>query len=372
MSTRQRIKIFIGMLAVIMEIILVYACATTQGDWEKASKVNTISAYQEFISKHPESEYNPQARKRIEEIEYEKAKQEDTINGYGNFLKKYPKTNFAQQIRERIRELTILDEKKKEFHDKFQQCVFIQECEQLINQNKKYEIVKGSILRLEDKIIEEIRSRRIGNRLVIRNIQPIYSGPKGKICFVGNGQFVRASDTRRLGEKVVIGTIISMGDLNLSFKGDINHSPWPTTSIYVRPPKPTKGAIFSVDFDSPTYSPGAIWKKVESVVDKDNKINFDKGIHFVKGIRIGSLYGEDCNIQIDYVRVDSESIILPGGADGTIHRFIGVIRIGAYTFIGENDLLNPLTFVLLKDLGYVYLRGKGKVMSNTREFKLGY
>jgi hypothetical protein len=65
---------------------------------------------------------------------------------------------------------------------------------------------------------------------------------------------------------------------------------------------------------------------------------------------------------------------IPNFGDGSILRFKDVgIRMHGYTFVGEGDILNRLTFVVIKDVGYVYLRGKGKVISPEGvTTKLGY
>ncbi len=44
-----------------------------------------------------------------------------------------------------------------------------------------------------------------------------------------------------------------------------------------------------------------------------------------------------------------------------IYRYAGEVKMGPYTFIGEGDKTNRLTFAFI-DSGYVYLRGKGKVV----------
>jgi len=44
-----------------------------------------------------------------------------------------------------------------------------------------------------------------------------------------------------------------------------------------------------------------------------------------------------------------------------IYRYDGAVDMGKYTFIGEGGQQNRLTFALV-DIGYVYLRGKGKVV----------
>ena len=71
-------------------------------------------------------------------------------------------------------------------------------------------------------------------------------------------------------------------------------------------------------------------------------------------------------------------LIIP---DGSILRFYGNVPasglgdfgFAGYKFIGEGEKLNRLTFVCIKDIGFVYARGKGKVISpDGKEIKLGY
>ena len=59
-----------------------------------------------------------------------------------------------------------------------------------------------------------------------------------------------------------------------------------------------------------------------------------------------------------------------------LHRFKGRIELDMegdmYTFISEDDKLNRLTFVMVDRIGYVYLRGKGRViLKDGKEIKLG-
>ena len=64
-------------------------------------------------------------------------------------------------------------------------------------------------------------------------------------------------------------------------------------------------------------------------------------------------------------------------APSSIHRFVGKVNLEidgqVYSFIGEGDKLHRLTFGVIKNIGYVYLRGKGRViLKNGKEVKLGY
>lgn len=49
-------------------------------------------------------------------------------------------------------------------------------------------------------------------------------------------------------------------------------------------------------------------------------------------------------------------------APGSVHRFKGTVKLGDTTFVGEGLRNSRLTFGLVPNHGYVYLRGKGKVI----------
>jgi hypothetical protein len=59
-----------------------------------------------------------------------------------------------------------------------------------------------------------------------------------------------------------------------------------------------------------------------------------------------------------------KDIMVSGGGMYAIgvHRFDGSVRIHNYTFVSSGDKDNRLTFALMEQ-GYVYLRGKGKVVA---------
>jgi len=61
-------------------------------------------------------------------------------------------------------------------------------------------------------------------------------------------------------------------------------------------------------------------------------------------------------------------------AHGSVHRFDGAVRlIEGYRFIGEGERPYRLTFGIVKDQGYIYLRGKGRVITPSgEEVRLGY
>ena len=94
-------------------ISFVGSCATMKSKFEKAKKINTIAAYESFLTKHPVGTFAADARKRIEEICFEDAKKENTIKAYESFLEKHPVGTFAADARKRIEEICFEDAKKE-------------------------------------------------------------------------------------------------------------------------------------------------------------------------------------------------------------------------------------------------------------------
>lgn len=59
--------------------------------------------------------------------------------------------------------------------------------------------------------------------------------------------------------------------------------------------------------------------------------------------------------------------------DQSIHRFVGEVQLFGVTFLDKGEELNPLTFFVDRNLGYVYLRGKGRVIIEGKDpVDLGY
>mgnify|MGYP003881496055 CR=1 FL=1 len=100
-------------LALIFVLLLVGGCYwiyPTEERWEYYTQLNTVTAYEEFLQKYPDSIFAEEARRRIAQAKieaphYEKAKKLDTIKAYEEFLKKYPDSIFANKARTRIEQL---------------------------------------------------------------------------------------------------------------------------------------------------------------------------------------------------------------------------------------------------------------------------
>ena len=94
---------------IIMIFLGFMGCSTTKIDWEMAHGVNTVKAYQEFLKKHPDSEFSEQARVKLEPLSYQKAIDTGTLNGYAAYLMEYPQGAHGDELRAKIEEIRCQD-----------------------------------------------------------------------------------------------------------------------------------------------------------------------------------------------------------------------------------------------------------------------
>jgi len=205
---------------------------------------------------------------------------------------------------------------------------------------------------IESDLIASIKSKSAKNVFVIKDIRPVGRGQtEGRICIAGKGSLPVSKGTReRLGEGVILELI---SPIQRGAKVNIQKG---KAGVRLKHRKLDHSPIFSV---------GAIWEKIPLLMH-DNKDGIDpmNGVAFVPGIRLGALYEGDGHLMFDYVKAGDQVIHFPAGTAGSVHRFAGQITVGRYVFISKADPVYPLTFLLTSD-GYVYLRGRGKVIFPT-------
>jgi hypothetical protein len=73
--------------------------------------------------------------------------------------------------------------------------------------------------------------------------------------------------------------------------------------------------------------------------------------------------GDNIEMTVNAASGSATSLNIPWGNE-SVHRFVGKVEIGGIDriFIGEGDKAHRLSFGLIEQIGYVYLRGKGKVI----------
>jgi cell division septation protein DedD len=89
--------------------LLVVACSNPETDWAKAQAENTQAAYEDFLERHPDSEWSRRAQAEIDVIgdrrAWEKAQTADAVEAYNSYLLTQPVGAYIGAARQRIYEL---------------------------------------------------------------------------------------------------------------------------------------------------------------------------------------------------------------------------------------------------------------------------
>jgi len=81
------------------------ACASPQKDWEQAEDIGTKDAYEQFLQKHPNSQFEDEASKMLENLDWSETTQQDTISAYEKFLTHYKESIHSEKAQQRIKVL---------------------------------------------------------------------------------------------------------------------------------------------------------------------------------------------------------------------------------------------------------------------------
>ena len=85
-------------------------------DWEGARKDGTLSAYEQFLSKHPEGTFTANARSQIELLsrprDWQTAQSQNTIQGYEEFRRRHSSGEDAEKARALLKPLKLPEDWK--------------------------------------------------------------------------------------------------------------------------------------------------------------------------------------------------------------------------------------------------------------------
>jgi hypothetical protein len=90
-----------ALLAMTAAVILT-GCATTARDWKFATTLNDARAYEAFLLRHPDSEYDAEARARIEELDWKFVQGSGSLPTLRWYVAKHPETEHAKEAGTRI------------------------------------------------------------------------------------------------------------------------------------------------------------------------------------------------------------------------------------------------------------------------------
>lgn len=77
-------------------------CQTAESQWQEALRRNTPESYRTFMAENPGHLRSSEAKKRLEAVEFARARRVDTITAYENFIRNHPAGHLADQAKERL------------------------------------------------------------------------------------------------------------------------------------------------------------------------------------------------------------------------------------------------------------------------------
>lgn len=99
-TIRQTPRRAVRLAGALLTCALAWACADPQGDFERASELDTVAAYRGFVEAHPDSPLARRARQRLEVLKaWAVAQSRGDVRSLEAFLDEHPGTDFEAEAR---------------------------------------------------------------------------------------------------------------------------------------------------------------------------------------------------------------------------------------------------------------------------------
>jgi len=93
------------LLPTIAIVLLLSACASRKSLYQKATEINTIASYEEFLKKYSTGEYSSQVRDTLMTMKYDQAIRKNSAKEYHNFLTQFPDCRYSESVRNKMEDL---------------------------------------------------------------------------------------------------------------------------------------------------------------------------------------------------------------------------------------------------------------------------
>lgn len=80
-------------------------CNRAESDWKTAQSVNTVAAYNDFLSKHPQNSHIAEVRQAIEMLDWKDAKSKSTVEAFNAYLLKNAQGKYVAEAKSSIENL---------------------------------------------------------------------------------------------------------------------------------------------------------------------------------------------------------------------------------------------------------------------------
>jgi outer membrane protein assembly factor BamD (BamD/ComL family) len=293
-------------ILIILFSVGLFGCASMQSDWDKAQRQDLSYSYKHFLKKYPNSQYAAAARKNLERATWDETRRFDKPEFYQRYLSEFPNGPHVSEALASIEPAAFKQAKAMEkieamekFLSDYPQTRFRNEAESWIAQLKR---------------LGEIESK-FNKQFEVRLSHKDYNGMEALVNEYRQYSFVKKT-IPKLEDSIV--NEIRAGKEKQRYQIPIS----------------INGAFRVRTTFRASYSGG-----------KDGTLS------------AGPSFPGDTSGLI--ALFNNNNI-----GDGSIVRFgrsnVGM-KIQGYIFRGAGDEFNLLSFAIVKNVGYVYLRGKGSV-----------
>lgn len=325
---------------------LLIGCKNMENRWEDTQSKNTIESYEEFIQDFPESPYNESAKEKIVELHFKNIENSNTILAYEEFLQKYSESKYAEQAQIKVKQLYFQDAKEKntieaftEFISRYPDGSETKEAKVKISELQYTEVRQKNTISDYQEYIEHYPQSPYANEAA-NDILNIYANK-----IEGN----KSLKDKEAVENSMIKAILKNGIGNRFVLHEILPENIKIETIVT---------LAELDKSSDDQNTKYNFTKIVSYRSTGQSI-LAQQIPNTNSFNLKSLYSKD---KIYYkLSLTGAEQLKPLG-NQCIWRFIGEIEFKDYTFIGNKN--EPLTFMLLNKVGFVYLHGKGTVKKN--------
>ncbi len=298
---------------IILSALILFGCATIESDWKSAQTGNSVYSYKRFLQEHPESPYTAEAAAQLERKTWEQAQSIDAPEAYNAYLKYYPNGRYAvaaaEAAKKSIEPAAFRQAQKENTASSF---------EKFIAKYPDSVLVKDAKAKIERLNKEQEREAEFNSKFKtledpdqIEKLIDTYSEYK----------FVEKAIPRL--EDMIVDRISKNGPGRDRFVAKVVIG--------------TQGKIRN------TISAMAGGSKDKGMLEYSQEFPGDH---------------DGLTAMLQAPNWGENSILRFGSNDSRIE-----IDIKGYKYLGRGDKLHRLTFVLIKNAGFVYVRGKGQVVS---------
>lgn len=318
--------------------LLFSGCASVQSDWDSAQSIDNREAYLEFIEKYPNNvQYRPLALQRLETIEYEKASQLGTIEAHQKFIEEYPRGDLAQKAKAFIEKAIYEQAKEKNTISEFDKYL------------KEYPngAYVSEVNKLRGKKAEESGWQKAKRINTIEGYQKFLGTyPHSEFISEANNKIAKIEEINNF-ERILRSTLTLSES---EFEQFVSNLPAEDSDKIV----PILELRIQRDIVKKGIGSRLVVSGIQTKTASRSSVTISDR---------GGFWSLDMEQLFDEIPQSNMQSILFGHR--SVHRFSGEVKFANTklpVFIGDGDKSNRLTFLLLKDTGYIYMRGRGRVV----------